>query len=156
MKTFKQYITEVISFVNNSSWALSPLGFEIKDSAGREHPDHFPHLDFMGRSSSQEKNTGRSNKKIPATSWGRVDHDNKVIHIITQNGMITPKESLRGSKLHDDVFARLDALKHIRERFPEYRVHAGGSSVGLSSRGPIITHGYSEHERYLTDMIKEG
>jgi len=148
MKCFKQYITEVITFKNNSSWALSPIGFEIKESGHIEHPDHFPHLDFMGRKSKNPSNI----KKTPATSWGRIDHDNKVVHVITQNGMKTPNLGrLRGKALVNDIFARIEAVKHLRDRFPEYRVHAGGDSWNENDK--IVTHGYSEHEKYLTSML---
>jgi hypothetical protein len=150
MKSFKQYISEVITFKNNSSWAMSPHGFEIKDSGSTEHPDHFPHLDFMGRQTKNPTNM----KKTPATSWGRVDHDNKVVHIITQNGMKTPNiERLGGRRrnLENDVYARLEAIKHLRDRFPEYKIHVGGDS--WNKNDTIITHGYSEHEKHLTSML---
>ena len=151
MKTFKQYIIEVVTFKNNSSWVLSPGGFQIKKSGDTEHPDLFPHLDFMGRRSTFEPIESK-NKKIAATSWGRVDHDNRIVHIITQNGMVSPKTSLRGRQLEDDVFARLNGLKHLRQHFPDYRVHTAGSSY--NPKDPIISHTYSEHEKHLMDMLK--
>ena len=84
---------------------MSPIGFEIKESGHIEHPDHFPHLDFMGRKSKNPSNI----KKTPATSWGRIDHDNKVVHVITQNGMKTPNLGrLRGKALVNDIFARIE------------------------------------------------
>ena len=50
MKTFKEYILEVVTFKNNSHWVLSPSGFEMEKMSGAsEHPDLFPHLNFMGR-----------------------------------------------------------------------------------------------------------
>ena len=53
MKSFRQYIIEVITFKNNSSWVLSPHGFDVKDST-MEHPDLFPHLNFMGRETESQ------------------------------------------------------------------------------------------------------
>ena len=150
MKSFNQFITEVVSFRNNSSWALSPShGFEIKPSGTKEHPNIFPHLDFRGK----ESKVRWSGRKTPATAWGRVDPDNKVVHIITQNGALSPnKESLRGKTLQNDVFARLEAIEHLRERYPEYRVHVSGG-WDFAGKPTIVTHGYSEHEKYLTGML---
>ena len=152
MKSFKQYITEVVSFRNNSSWALSPAGgFQIKPSGNKEHPDIFPHLDFMGRESKVPWYTGR---KTRATAWGRVDHDNKVVHIITQNGALSPEKSLKGKPLENDVFARLGAIEQLRNQFPDHRVHVSGGA-DFVGKPTIITHGYSEHEKYLTGMLSQ-
>jgi hypothetical protein len=151
MKSFKQYITEVVSFKNNSSWALSPShGFEIKPSGAKEHPDLFRHLDFMGRES--KVSSFSRGPKERATAWGRVDPDNKVVHIITQNGGLSPNRLSRG--LENDVFARLGAIEHLRERYPEYRVHVSGG-WDFVGKPTIVTHGYSEHEKYLTGMLRQ-
>ena len=151
MKSFNQFITEVASFKNNSSWALSPShGFEIKPSGSSEHPDLFPHLDFVGR----ESKVRWSGRKTRATAWGRVDPDNKVVHIITQNGALSPEESLRGKTLENDVFARLGAIEHLRERYPDHRVHVSGGP-DFAGKPTIVTHGYSEHEKHLTGMLRQ-
>jgi len=169
MKSFKQYITEVVSFRNNSLWASSKeKGFEIKKPRRHEylwdldfhHPKMFPHLNFSVIGDPKPK-TGID--KIPANSWGRVDHDNKVVHIVTQNGNIVPDQSLRGKKLEDDVFARLGAVEHLRERFPDYRIHVGHANKNhrydeMADDGKpenITTHGYSEHEKYLTGLLRQ-
>jgi len=168
MKSFNQFITEVVSFRNNSLWASSKLGFEIKKPraayqefvAEFHHAKMFPHLNFSFIGDPKPK-TGID--KIPANSWGRVDHDNKVVHIITQNGNIVPDQSLRRKKLEDDVFARLGAVEHLRERFPDYRIHVGHANKNflydeMADDGKpenITTHGYSEHEKYLTGLLRQ-
>jgi len=151
MKSFNQFITEVVSFKNNSSWALSPShGFEIKPSGTKEHPDLFRHLDFMGRES--KVSSFSRGPKERATAWGRVDPDNKVVHIITQNGGLSPNRLSRG--LENDVFARLEAIEHLRERYPDYRVHVSGG-WDFVGKPTIVTHGYSEHEKHLTGMLRQ-
>ena len=153
MKTFKEYILEVVTFKNNSHWVLSPSGFEMKKMSGAsEHPDLFPHLNFMGR---EANNGGTSMQKIPALSWGRIDHDNKVIHIITQNGGIAPNRLLRRRQLEDDVYARQRAIPHLRQEFPDFRIHVGGPSALERTADNIQTHSYSEHEKFLTGHLNE-
>jgi hypothetical protein len=149
MKSFRQYISEVVSFKNNSSWALSPShGFEIKPSGVEEHPNIFPHLDFTGR----ESKVPWSGRKTPATAWGRVDPDNKAVHIITQNGGLSPNPLSKRKTLENDVFARLGAIEHLRKQFPDHRVHVSGG-VDFAGKPTIVTHGYSEHEKHLTGML---
>jgi hypothetical protein len=87
-----------------------------------------------------------------ATSWGRVDHDNKVVHITTPNGgSLKPPERYRGKELENDVFNRLAAVKHLKKQFPDYKVHYAGPMY--SETKPQV-HSYSEHEKFLTDLLK--
>jgi len=158
MKSFKHYLIEVLTFKNNSSWAYHPdTGFAHKKSGGREHYDVFPHLEFMGRGKiADEKRRIPQRKRIPAQSWGRVDHDNRIVHIITQNGQMVPSSRLTGKRLVDDVFNRITAVKHIRQHFPDYRIHVSGHQqpgYGDKVTTDITTHYYDEHLKHLTGLL---
>ena len=152
MLSFRQFLTEVLTFKNNQSWVLGPgKEFQIKDSGAVEHPDLFPHLNFMGRRTK----TGVSAERKPrALSWGRIDHDNKLIHIITQNGGLSPGTQLSGKRLEDDVFARFDALSHLQRHFPDYRIHYGGAGV-FGDPDQIQTHSHDEHGKHLMSLLRD-
>ena len=178
MKTFKQYICEVINWSGNTLFAVGPGGYveyhHDKENI-TEHPDAFTHLNFNNRPSSREylmgiedlrdSNAERSPyaKRPKARSWGRVDHTSKVIHIITEHGMSPYGTGIREKdkrKKESDVFTRLHALKTLKKDYPEYQIHHGyvsGESIlpqWNSPRTPRVIS-FSQYEKELTDMLKD-
>jgi hypothetical protein len=147
-------LCEVKTFKNNSSWVLFGGIFQHTKTGSAEHPDLFPNVNFMGRQSAQELKSEYKTKKTNASAWGRIDHDNRMVHIITQNGGLTPNVNLRGKRLEDDVFSRLEAVKHLKQNFPGYMIHHAGNNYRENPDESIMTHSYGEHEKHLTDMLK--
>ena len=167
MKSFKEYITEVIDWDQNTLFAIGPskvIDFH-HDRKGTmiEHPDAFEHLNFMNRPSSREFNRGIKDLRDPnahgrpgtnrpkAVSWGRIDHANGVVHIVTQHGTspygIAPNERDK-RKREDDVFHRLHAMKKLQEHYPDYDIHFGYEGGWDSPRTPRIIS-YSQYEKEL-------
>lgn len=167
MKSFNEYITEVIDWDQNTLFAIGPSGkIEFHhDRKGTmiEHPDAFEYLNFMDRPSSREFNRGIKDLRDPnargfpgadrpkAVSWGRIDHVNGVLHIVTEHGT-TPYGIGRNEKdkrkRENDVFNRLHALKHLKQTHPEYQIHHGYEGGWDSPRTPRIIS-YSKYEKEL-------
>lgn len=167
MKTFKQYITEIVSWENNTLFAMGPDN-KIKlhhDSTSSmiEHPDAFTELNFNDRPSSDEYNRGikdlsKSNINRPkAIAWGRIDNDNKTIHIVTQHGL-SPygygKNENNEKLKREDIFNRIDILKQIKQKYPNFNIQHGYEGGWESPRIPVFTN-YSTYEKELTDMLKD-
>ena len=152
MKSFNQFLNEVISYKDNHSFAIGPNNFyDEKVSNSTEHPELFPHLNFMGRRES-------SRNKPMAKVWGRIDHNNNNVHFVTQHGMPVYGESdgrVRNKKdLETDVFNRLDAVNKVRERYPSYSVHHGFITSESGERTPRLVS-YHEYEKHLTGILKD-
>jgi hypothetical protein len=154
MLSFRQYLVEVLSYDNNNLWAMdASTDFQVRrDTSDIEHPDAFPHLNFMGREATKP---WRGMPKRDAAAWGRIDNDNKVIHIITQHGFSIPTHFSSGSpseraRFEQDINHRLNALDKIQKEFPEYRIHAGG----VEGDTPII-HTYDEHRKHLFGLLDQ-
>ena len=132
--------------------------FQVRrDTSYIEHPDAFPQLNFMGREGRTpvSPNTAIFNEKKDASAWGRIDNDNKVIHILTQHGFSITPHFGSGSpgaraRFERDIDHRLNALDKLQKEFPEYRIHAGG--VGGDT--PII-HTYDEHRKHLFGLLDQ-
>lgn len=173
MKNFKEYITEVIDWDKNSLFAIGPSG-KIQfhhDRRGTmiEHPDAFEYLNFMDRPSSREYNIGIKDLRDPdargypgtdrprAVSWGRVDHENGVVHIVTQHGMspygINEREKDKRTK-SNDVFDRLHALKELKKHYPDYQIHHGYEGGWSSPRTPKVMS-YSQYEKELMKHLED-
>lgn len=169
MKSFKQYITEVIDWDKNSLFAIGPSKkieyYHDRKGSMIEHPDAFKHLNFMDRPHSGELMVGIQDLRDPnashlerpkAISWGRIDHTNGVVHIVTKYGM-SPYGTAKGEydkrKRVTDVFDRLDALKQLKIQYPNYDIHHLYEVPG-SLRTPRIVS-YSQYEKELTDHLKE-
>ena len=88
MKVFKQIISEVTSFNNNTLWVMTDHGFQFmtpKENESVEHPVAFPRVYFPGRTKTDLMTM---NINMPdARAWGRIDNQNKDFHIITEHGL---------------------------------------------------------------------
>ena len=175
MKSFREFIIEVISWEGNTLFAMGPGGvIEYHDDRkGKmtEHPDAFKHLNFMDRPHSGEILRGIEDLRDPnargisgtdrpkAIAWGRIDHNNNVIHIVTQHGTspygIGEREKDK-RKREDDVFHRIKALKQIREKYPEIRIHHGyeGSDPWSSPKTPRIIS-IDQYEKELMKHLEQ-
>lgn len=131
-------ISEVLTWQNNILYAFdgSNLTFHNEKEQGPlEHPDAFPHLDFMGR----ESNSGPRKWKPKAKAWGRIDTNNQNFHIVTQNGM----QLYDGANVREltlDIENRLSVLDAMEKQFPNLKVHVGGIS-GKKSPEHFMTIG---------------
>lgn len=171
MKSFKQHINEVIEWSGNTLFAMGPSGkVEYHDDRkGRmtEHPDAFKHLNFMNRPHSGEimigiddlrdsNARGRPGTDRPkAVAWGRIDHQNNVLHIVTQHGT-TPygigEREKDKRKREDDVFNRIKALRQVISQYPQLRIHHGyeGADPWSSPKVPRIISA----EQYEKELMK--
>ena len=152
MISFKKYITEVIEWSGNTLFAMGPSGkveyHDDRKGKMTEHPDAFKHLNFMNRPHSGEIMIGINDLSDPdargmpgadrpkAIAWGRIDHQNNVIHIVTQHGT-TPygvgEREKDKRKREDDVFNRIKALTQIRKEYPGVQIHHGYEGADPSS-----------------------
>lgn len=174
MKSFKHYIIEVVSWEKNTLFAIGPRNGPIEyvhDTKSRmiEHPDAFKHLNFNERPHSGEHLMGiedlshESAREYPGTdrpkasSWGRIDHENKVVHIVTQHGLAPYGlvSSERNKKIReDDVFHRLHAIKQIKQTYPDYSIQHGYEGGWASPRVPRVISS-SQYEKELMDHLNE-
>ncbi len=175
MKSFREFIIEVIDWENNTLFAVGPEGIVeyYDDRKGRmiEHPDAFRHLNFANRPHSGEILIGiedlrdKSAKGMPgidrpmAIAWGRIDHKNNVLHIRTQHGD-APYGSGHAErdkiKRKNDVFTRIKVLDKIQKDHPELiKIHHGyeeGDDLWSSPRTPrIITT--NQYRKELMDHL---
>lgn len=162
---FKSFLNEVLSWKANTLFAIGPSGnIEYHHDPKTnmiEHPDAFKHLNFMDRPHSGEVMIGIKDLRDPeaegypstsrpkAVSWGRLDHENKIFHIVTQHGM-TPygvSEKEKNKRIRErDVFDRLYALKKIRETYPDYQIQHGHEGEWISKNPRIISTTQYEKE----------
>jgi len=158
MLSFNQYLIEVLSYDNNSLWAMhmhdSKRMFEVIHQTGyKTHPNVFPHLYFRGRGGLDDHTFLDSSEKKDAIAWGRADHDNKVVLVLTPDGYgPSPIELRTGSprervRYKQDINHKLDALDKLQKEFPDYGVLAGFEGVR-----PKI-HTYDEHRKHLFGLL---
>ena len=175
MKSFKHYIIEVLDWEGNTLFAMGPSGIieYHNDKKGRitEHPDAFKHLNFNDRPHSGELSIGINNLKDEnakgykdvdrpkALAWGRIDHKNNVIHIVTEHGL-TPYGVVRFEKdkrkRENDVFLRIDAVKQIRKNYPGVQIHHGfeGADLWSSPRYPRLIS-IDQYEKELMKHLEQ-
>lgn len=155
MKNFKHYITEVLSWKNNSLFAVFPSGdLVFKHSTPErpvgEHPDEFPSLNFSA--TVNFRGGGFTQLEAPrARAWGRIDHENKTMHIITEYGMKPSRETRRWA-LENDVFKRMDALSVLEKKYPDYKIHHGYEGEHGVNRQPRLISP-DQYRKELTDML---
>lgn len=172
MISFKQYISEVIDWDQNSLFAIGPdkqiRYYHDRKSTMIEHPDAFKDLNFMDRPHSGEIMSGievlsadagdsPATKRPKALSWGRVDHTNGVVHVVTQHGIspygVNPSEKNKRTR-EDDVFHRIHALKLLQQHYPDYDVHFGYEGGWGSPRTPKIIS-FSQAQKELMDHLDQ-
>ncbi len=175
MKSFREFIIEVIEWQGNTLFAMGPSGkVEYHDDRkGRmtEHPDAFKHLNFMNRPHSGEIMIGIKDLRDPdvrgrpgadrpkAIAWGRIDHNNNVIHIITQHGTtlygVGEKEKDE-RKREDDVFNRIKAMRQVASQYPGVQIHHGYESADpwSSPRTPRIIS-IDQYEKELMKHLEQ-
>jgi len=173
MKVFKDYIIEVLSWEANTLFAIGPSGkieyHHDPKSRMTEHPDTFKHLNFNNRPHSGELLIGIKDLRDPeasgytsasrpkAISWGRLDHQNKVFHIVTNYGT-SPygiSQNEKNKRIRErDVFDRLYALKKLKETYPDYQIHHGHEGGWNSPRNPRIIS-TTQYEKELMDHLTE-
>lgn len=172
MRTFKQFLREVKSWEKNTLFAIGPNGpVEYFDDITNEtgHPDAFKHLNFNYRPNSEEEKYGIETlrddiaKDSPfdihrphAQSWGRIDHKNKTIHIVTQNGALPygtlPHQNHKRRK-EDDIFHRIDAAKKLKEKYPDYLIQHKVKQISSEIFEPTyLTH--SAYERTMMGLLQ--
>jgi len=133
MKSFSLFLKEVFTFVKNTSFVLAGDGFHTlgEKESHDEHPNAFPHVHFPGH-------PYKENNNIPTTTtaraWGRIDHKNKVIHILTPHAGTNVAVAgfgvgLREKHAETDIKARLDAISELRKAHPEYKMHHTGKMI---------------------------
>lgn len=158
MKVFKQIISEVTSFNNNTLWVMTDHGFQFmtpKENESVEHPVAFPRVYFPGRTKTDLMTM---NINMPdARAWGRIDNQNKDFHIITEHGLepygfgVGEKHQRRKE---DDAFTRLKALKTLKTKYPDHRVHWGHEGEVSGNRTPVFMSA-SEAEKRLMSHLGE-
>lgn len=133
MKRFSLFLKEVFTFVKSTSFVLAKDGFHTlgEKESHDEHPNAFPHIHFPGH-------PYKENNNIPTTTtartWGRIDHKNKVIHLVTPHSGVNLvvggfHPSVREKHAEQDIESRLDAISKLREIHPEYRIHHTGKMI---------------------------
>ena len=158
-------LVEVVEWENNTLFAISQSGdfhrHHDRKNTMIEHPDAFPGLNFMDRPTSRESLMGLKfapHNKPKATAWGRIDNNNRVVHIITKHGMSvygTEKMDRPNRKeMINDIFHRLKAIKELKKYYPEFTLHYGYEGGLESPRVPKLTT-YAEHERYLAKLLEQ-
>ena len=179
MKSFRQYLhqtlNEVISFENNSQFVVANKELNVIEDEDKEHPSAFPDLFFPGHPYQDEDfdnarrrlvaGKGLSGpKRNPlksrptAESWGRIDHNNKVLHIVTGNAEFNVTETGYDIKLHTkkaekDAFDRIHAIELLKAQYPDFRVHVGNvpkNREAMQDRKPITL----SYEEYTKSIIK--
>jgi hypothetical protein len=175
VKSFREFIIEVIEWQGNTLFAMGPSGkVEYHDDRKErmtEHPDAFKHLNFMNRPHSGEIMIGIEDLRDPnargrpgadrpkAIAWGRIDHNNNVIHIITQHGTapygVGEKEKDK-RKREDDVFNRIEVLKQVASQYPGVQIHHGyeGADPWSSPRTPRIIS-IDQYEKELMKHLED-
>ena len=157
MRSFKHYIIEVLSFNGSTSFAFAGGRLHHVDErvSTHEHPTAFPHIYFPGHVSGDETNSP-NNRRMIADMWGRLDHENKVFHILSGNeGLdlasrgfhprIHPKQAER------EVNMRLRVARQIQEIHPNYKIHIGYHSVVPTT----IVVSFEEHEKMLNQYLSK-
>ena len=181
MKSFRQYLhqtlNEVISFRNNSQFAVANKELNVIKDENKEHPSAFPHLFFPGHPyqdedidsarrrlvagkglSGPKRNSIKS--RPTAESWGRIDHNNKVLHIVTGNAGMNVTETGYDIKLHTkkaekDAFDRIHAIELLKAQYPDFRVHVGNvpkNREEMQDRKPI-TLSYGEYTKSIIKTL---
>lgn len=139
---------------DHSVYAVDPDGnFSVNNNARIEHPDAFPHLFFPGGREPE----GTTREFLPrAQAWGRIDHRSRAITIETENsGHNFHIQRMPKRKREGEIFKKLTALKHLKAAYPEYKVFSGVYTVDEGGKERPIIHSFAEHEKQLTDMLKE-
>ena len=158
-------LMEVIDWENNTLFAMGQDGEFLRhhdrNSSMIEHPDAFPGLNFTDRPTSRELLQGLEfalHNKPKAIVWGRIDNHNHVVHIITEHGMSVAgtkkNDKVTKKEIENDVFNRLKVIKHLRKYYPNHSLQYGYEGGWDSPRVPRLTT-YTEHERYLANLLKD-
>jgi len=150
MIPFRQYLIEITSWANTSSWVLSRKhGFEVMPKTRDDHPVLFPHIFFPGWA-YDASGWNHPEGKAPAQVWGRIDNDNKDIHIVSP--LLPGRDgSLYGAGVHSshvkrDIEARMEAVEHLRRMYPDYRLDSGM----LDDSNAKIYHTFDQHIKWLS------
>lgn len=148
MKSFKQYISEIKEWTDSILWVLNPTTKQLEYSkeTNRNHSDVFPHLMFNDTSwKSDEPDID----KPVARAWGRIDPKGNNFHIVTQSSGLSPNPRNSKKAMEDDVFSRIEALKHLKKQYPGHMVHASDNE-GVPKLMTI-----SEYEKHITGHLKQ-
>lgn len=160
MKNFITFLKEVFTFTNNTSFVLDQHGLQWADEekSKGEHPNVFSNIHFPGHPYGKNNNIPRTST---ARTWGRVDHKNKVIHLVTPHSGTNVvargfDPHVREKDAERDIQSRLDAISELRKIHPEYKIHHTGKMIhGDISEKDIAanTQNYDEHIASLHDTL---
>lgn len=156
MKKFIQYLKEVFTFKSNNSFVLAGGKLDIADekTSEKEHPEAFPNVFFS--SHPYKPTDSHTPKTTQARAWGRIDHINKVVHILTDHAgvnLITKgyDPTTRDSRAEQDATHRIEAAKQLQRLYPDYRINHRGllTPIGATpteEQRKDHTLSYEEHE----------
>jgi len=156
MKIFLQYLKEVFTFKSNNSFVWNGEKLQIADekTSNKEHPEAFPNIFFS--SHPYKPTDSHAQKLTKARAWGRIDHINKVVHILTDHAGINLltqgyHPTTRDSHAEQDANHRIRAARELQRLYPDYRVHHGGllttgSETPTEEQKREQTTSYDEHE----------
>ena len=156
MKSFSLFLKEVFAYAKSTSFVLAGNGFHtLGEKESRvEHPNAFPHIYFHGH---PYKENNYIRPIMTARAWGRVDHKNKVIHIVTPHAGTSVVVrgfgvGVREKHAENDIKARLDAISELRKAHPEYKIHHTGKMIDGDASEKDMEENTEDYDTHIKSL----